>query len=98
MNKLTSRFMIAFSLLAGLSAAAFAANDAFGVAQIYPTAAGGREWASKWTGAARTFTWGDDPQDNWDHGRGDATYSVDGQGHMRISGAVPRLYVYDPAM
>ena len=73
--------------------------DPLGVALVYPTAAGGKEWFSRWDdGVARTFSWGDDPRDPWLHGKGDATYKVDGQGRLLVSGAVPRLYVYDPAM
>lgn len=73
--------------------------DPLGVALVYPTAPGGKEWFSSWGGgAARTFSWGDDPRDPWLHGKGDATYRIDGQGNLLVSGAVPRLYVYDPAM
>lgn len=74
-------------------------RDAFGVSRLYPSAPGGKEWISSWSnGVARTFGWGDDPKDPWLHGRGDAVYRVDGQGQLLISGAVPRLYIYDPAL
>lgn len=73
--------------------------DKLGVTQIYPTAGGGKEWFSDWgNGAARTFGWGDDPRDPWFHGKGNATYKVDGAGQLLISGAVPRMYIYDPAL
>jgi hypothetical protein len=73
--------------------------DPLGVALVYPTVPGGKEWFSSWAGgAARTFSWGDDPRDPWLHGKGAATYKIDGQGNLLVSGAVPRLYVYDPAM
>lgn len=73
--------------------------DRLGVAPVYPTASGGAEWFSSWAdGVARTFSWGDDPRDKWLHGKGDATYKVDGLGNLLVTGAVPRLYVYDPAM
>lgn len=73
--------------------------DRLGVTQIYPTTGGGMEWFSDWAnGVARTFGWGDDPQDPWFHGKGAATYKVDGAGNLLVSGAVPRMYVYDPAL
>ncbi|UPT75130.1 MAG: fibronectin type III domain-containing protein [Elusimicrobiota bacterium] len=72
--------------------------DAFGVAKIYDTVAGGKEWSSSWgNGVARTIGFGTDPRDSWLHGRGNATYAIDGAGVMRISGSTPRLYVHDPA-
>ena len=75
------------------------AADRLGVAQIYPTTGGGKEWFSDWAnGVARTFGWGDDPQDPWFHGKGAATYKVDGAGNLLISGAVPRMYIYDPSL
>ena len=79
--------------IAGLASPSFAANDALGVAQMYPTVANGKEWLSSWNnGVARTFTWGKDPQDPWFDGKGNATYAIDGKGLFKISGAVPRMY------
>lgn len=76
-----------------------AANDRFGIREIYPTVSGGIEWTSKWdNGIARTFTWGTDPQDSWFRGKGNATYKVDGNGLFKISGPVPRMYIHDPSL
>jgi hypothetical protein len=73
--------------------------DAFGVNKIFATTAGGKEWMSKWgNGAARTFGYADDPGDAWFHGKGNATYSIDGKGQLSVSGAVPRMYISDPAL
>jgi hypothetical protein len=74
------------------------ASDPFGVAMLNPTVPGGREWYSKWgNGHSRTITFGQDPDDPEFHGRGDATYSIDGQGVLTASGPYVRMYVYDPA-
>ena len=72
--------------------------DEFGISMFYPTAAGGRTWFSRWNnGKERTFKKsGDrDPYDDEFIMRGNGEIIIDGKGLARISGASPRLYVYD---
>jgi hypothetical protein len=74
------------------------ACDAFGVRELYPTRAAGREWVAKWDNQhARTFSNAIDPDDAWfDTDHGDGRYTIDGQGTLRADGSTVRMYVHDP--
>nr|WP_294804964.1 hypothetical protein [uncultured Nitrososphaera sp.] len=74
-------------------------TDKFGVAELYPTAAGGLEWSSSWdNGNPRTIGNEVDPDDSWfDTDHGESTYTIDGRGTLTASGNYTRMYVHDPA-
>lgn len=72
-------------------------RDRFGVEMLYPTIPNGREWFSKWdNGHARALeNVENDPDDAEFHLRGNAgALTIDGLGIARMSGASPRMYVY----
>lgn len=71
-------------------------RDVFGIKNLLPTRAGGREWFAHWTGKAREFV-DADPDDKWfDTNHGDGEYSVDGHGKLTATGPIVRMYVHNP--
>ena len=73
-------------------------RDTFGIRMLYASAPGGLHWVARWHGPPRRFT-GRDPADAWfDADHGDASYHVAGDGTLRITGQLPRMYIHDPAL
>ena len=80
-----------------LALTAAAPVDRFGIAKLYPSLSGGREWVSKGDdGAARTLVSGArDPHDDEFIVRGNGKVIIDGAGIAAMVGDAPRMYVYD---
>jgi hypothetical protein len=88
--------VLASLCIVGASARADEGLDQFGIKELFPTRAAGREWFAHWKGSVRDFT-GVDPEDKWfdaDHGNGH--YTVDGHGKLTATGPTVRMYVHDP--
>lgn len=72
-------------------------RDVFGVTELFPTAAGGLEWDSRyWDGEPHAVDFGTpDPADplGLANRRGDGEVTVNGDGTLRMTGSQPRLYL-----
>jgi len=75
------------------------ASDAHSIKRLFPSRPNGHEWTNTWNnGHPRTFGGATDPDDpEFDTDHGDATYTIDGKGHLTATGDTVRMYVHDPA-
>ncbi len=85
------------TLLAEVSFVSPPPFDRFGIKNLYPTATSGRTWVANWDNSiSRTILSGKrDPQDAEFIVRGNGTATIDGNGIAHLSGASPRMYIYD---
>ena len=71
--------------------------DRHGITMLYPTVPNGRVWASRWENdiKRRLPSGSVDPFDPEFTFRGEGMVTIDGEGTAVLSGAYPRMYVYD---